>query len=217
MRRKLLIFDLDGTLLNTIGDLTQAVNHALAQCGFSIRHSEPVIRSFVGNGISKLLERSLPPEGRDEATMQRMRSHFLSFYDQHGAEFTKPYPGVCELLHRLQQENYLLAIASNKYQQATEHLVGHYFPCIDFACIYGQRPDVHIKPHPQVVNEIIAKTGVLLSEVLYIGDSDVDMQTAHNAGVDAVGVSWGFRPRKDLETFSPVAIIDNAEDLLSVL
>lgn len=216
MCKKLVIFDLDGTLLNTLGDLTQSVNHALRECGVHITHDKETIRTFVGNGIGKLLERSLPQECRNEAGLNRMRDEFFPYYDQHSAELTEPYPGVVALLQQLQEHGFLIAIASNKYQEATERLVHHYFPNINFACIYGQRHNVPIKPHPQIVLDIIKEAGVVPEQVLYIGDSGVDMQTAHNAQVDAVGVTWGFRSTEELESYHPIAIVDSAAQILTI-
>ena len=214
MRKKLIIFDLDGTLLNTLGDLTQAVNHALCECGISIQYSYETIRTFVGNGIGKLLERAVPEDIRTEEILAHMRAAFIPYYQKHSIELTCPYPGVVKTLKQLQERGILLAVASNKYQQATEQLVAHYFPGIDFACVFGQRPDVPMKPHPQVVFDILSATGLQSTDVLYVGDSDVDMLTAQNAHVDVIAVSWGFRPTEVLEMFNPLAIIDRVEELL---
>ena len=113
----------------------------------------------------------------------------------------------------MQQAGVKLAVASNKYQSATEKLVANYFPNIDFVCVLGQRPNIPVKPSPEIVHEIMRKTNVRKADTLYVGDSDVDMQTAQNAEIDAIGVSWGFRPRKELEAYKPLAIIDKATDL----
>ena len=208
----LIIFDLDGTLINTIDDLGQACNHALSACGFPTHKIEDYPR-LVGNGINKLLERSLPEEERTEANVMRMREHFIPYYNEHNADLSCPYPGVSDLLRWLQESGVMIAVASNKYQAATERLVAHYFPEIRFVKVYGQRTDVPIKPDPTVVMEIMEQAGVERNEVLYVGDSGVDMQTGRNAGVDTVGVSWGFRPKSELESFSPMAIVDCADDL----
>jgi phosphoglycolate phosphatase len=216
MYKKLVIFDLDGTLLDTLGDLTQSVNYALNKCGIKVIYNKETIRTFVGNGIGKLLERALPLECRNEVSLCRIRDEFLPYYNMHSAELTEPYPGIESLLQQLQERGFLLAIASNKYQEATERLVHHYFPQINFVCIRGQRSEVPVKPHPQIVLDIIKEAGVLPHEVLYIGDSGVDMQTAQNAQVDAVGVTWGFRSREELESYHPIFIIDTAEQIMSI-
>lgn len=210
--KKLVIFDLDGTLLDTIADLAAAANHALQKAGFPVYDTE-TIRAFVGNGISKLLERAMPEGARTAENVERLRTDFVPYYDAHNAEQSKPYTGVAALLLRLQERGMMLAVASNKYQAATQKLVAHYFPAIRFVKVMGQREGVPVKPDPTIVFDIMEAAGVGKEDVLYVGDSGVDMQTAHNAGVDAVAVSWGFRPRTELEAFRPLAIIDRAEEL----
>ena len=211
--KKLVIFDLDGTLLNTIADLAAATNQALQQYGFPT-HKEDAYRFFVGNGINKLFERALPEKERNEENVLKIRSLFIPYYDQHNADLSRPYPGIIELLSALQQKGIMTAVASNKYQAATRKLIAHYFPGIDFIEVLGQREGIPAKPDPSIVYDIIAKAGVKQEEVIYVGDSNVDMQTAHNAGVTSVGVAWGFRPRTELEALHPAYIIEKAEELL---
>ena len=211
--KKLVIFDLDGTLLDTIADLAVATNHALMQLGYPTHETE-VIRTFVGNGINKLLERALPANERTEENVMRMRTHFIPYYDAHNADLSAPYPGIVSLLETLQEKGLQLAVASNKYQEATAKLVEQYFPTISFIEVLGQRDGIAVKPDPIIVFDILKKTDVSKEEVLYVGDSGVDMQTAQNAGVDAVAVTWGFRPRTELESFQPKGLIDKAEELL---
>lgn len=212
MKKRLVIFDLDGTLLNTIADLAVATNEALRAMGYPT-HAEEVIQTFVGNGVSKLLERSMPLDKRTEENIALVRRHFMAYYDQHNADLSTPYPGISEMLSRLQEGGVMLAVASNKYQSATEKLIAHYFPHINFVCVLGQRQGIPVKPSPDIVHEIMEKANVSRSDTLYVGDSGVDMQTACNAGIDSVAVSWGFRPRAELEAFRTLAIIDKAEDL----
>lgn len=211
--KKLVIFDLDGTLLDTIADLAVATNHALEQLGYPTHETE-VIRTYVGNGINKLLERALPDNERTEENVMRMRTHFIPYYDAHNADLSAPYPGIVSLLETLQEKGLQLAVASNKYQEATAKLVEQYFPTISFIEVLGQRDGIAVKPDPIIVFDILKKTDVSKEEVLYVGDSGVDMQTAQNAGVDAVAVTWGFRPRTELESFQPKGLIDQAEELL---
>lgn len=192
--KKLVIFDLDGTLLNTVGDIAAATNYALARNGFEGR-SVGEIKSFVGNGINKLFERALPEGYKSEEWVLRIRRDFVPYYNVHGAEMTLPFEGMVELLYMLRRLGVGVAVASNKYQQATEMLIGTYFPEIDFVAVLGQREGVPPKPDRRVVDEILAVAGVERGDVLYVGDSGVDMQTAANAGVDAVGVTWGCRSR----------------------
>ena len=211
--KKLVIFDLDGTLLDTIADLAESANHALKQLGYPTRDVEK-IRTFVGNGVNKLLFRALPNEEKTEENMMRMRTHFVPYYDAHNADLSAPYPGIVALLEELQAKGLRMAVASNKYQEATVKLVKHYFPMIDFVEVLGQREGINVKPDPTIVFDILKKAGVSKEETLYVGDSGVDMQTAINAGVDAIGVTWGFRPRTELEDFHPMGLIDQAEELL---
>ena len=211
--KKLLIFDLDGTLLNTIADLAQSTNHALEKNGFP-PHETDEYRFFVGNGINKLFERALPPKARTEENIGLIRKDFLTFYDRHNTDYSQPYPGIPQLLRTLQGKGFRLAVASNKYQAATGKLIRHFFPDIRFVAVFGQRENVPTKPDPQVVHEIISLAGTAKTDVLYVGDSGVDMQTALNAGVDAAGVTWGFRPRTELEAFHPRCIVDHPEDIL---
>ena len=214
--KKLVIFDLDGTLLDTIADLAGATNYALAQLGYPT-HDTDAIRTFVGNGINKLLERALPANEQTEENVMRMRSYFVPYYDAHNADLSSPYPGIEVLLQRLQDNGIEIAVASNKYQEATTKLVKHYFPTIQFAEVLGQRENIPVKPHPTIVFDILNKTGIDKKDVLYVGDSGVDMQTAQNAEVDAIGVTWGFRSRTELETFHPSGIIDKAEELMDYI
>ena len=214
--KKLVIFDLDGTLLNTIADLAASTNHALAANGYPTHPTEEY-RFFVGNGINKLFERALPEGEKTEANVLKIRQRFIPYYDVHCVDLTKPYPGIPELLKTLQQRSVQIAVASNKYQRATGKLIPYFFPDIHFTAILGQREGIPRKPDPQIVHEIMRMANVRTDEVLYVGDSNVDMQTANNARVDSVGVTWGFRPRAELEQGSPFAIIDKAEELLSFL
>ena len=214
--KKLVIFDLDGTLLDTIADLAESANYALKQLGYPT-HDMETIRTFVGNGINKLLERALPAPEQTEENVMQMRSHFVPYYDVHNADLSTPYPGIVSLLEDLQAKGIRLGVASNKYQAATVKLVKQYFPTIDFVEILGQREGINVKPDPTIVFDILQKANVSKEDVLYVGDSGVDMQTAINAGVDAVGVTWGFRPRAELESFHPMGLIDEASELMKFI
>ncbi len=214
--KKLVIFDLDGTLLNTIADLATATNHALSIYGYP-KHDIESYKFFVGNGINKLFERALPKEKRTEENVLKIRSEFIPYYNKHNNDLSKPYDGMPELLEKLQAMGIKLAIASNKYQEATDKLVEFYFPNIKFTQVLGQREGVPSKPHPSIINEIIEKADVEREETLYVGDSNVDMETAKNANVEVVGVAWGFRPRTELEAHNPVAVIEKAEEILPLI
>lgn len=210
--KKLVIFDLDGTLLNTIADLANSTNYALKVLGYPI-HEPDKYNFMVGNGINKLFERALPDGEKTEENVLRVRQEFVPYYDQHNADKSRPYPGVTGLLETLQTAGMQLAVASNKYQAATEKLIAHYFPNIKFTAVFGQREGIPVKPDPIIVKEILQIAKVQEEETLYVGDSGVDMQTAINAGVTSCGVTWGFRPRTELESFHPDHIVDNAEEI----
>jgi len=216
MMKRLVIFDLDGTLINTIADLAAGTNFALSKNGFPI-HETLAYNFFVGNGINKLFERALPEGEKTEENILRIRKDFIPYYDKHNMDKSVPYPGIPELLAALQEKGVALAVASNKYQQATEELIGHYFPDIRFALVLGQREGVPPKPDPRIVYEILSATGIGKEDVLYVGDSGVDMQTVKNSGVDGVGVTWGFRPRQELEAYHPAYIVDEAQEILNIV
>jgi len=214
--KELIIFDLDGTLLNTIADLAQSVNHALVQLGYPT-HEEAAYNFMVGNGINKLFERALPEEERTEENILRVRELFMPFYSKHNMDKSRPYPGIPELLNALQEKGKLIAVASNKYQAGTEELIAYYFPEIKFVAVFGQREGIVPKPDPTVVYDILKITGTPKDKVLYVGDSGVDMQTAINSNITSCGVTWGFRPRTELETFHPNHIVDTADEILALV
>lgn len=214
--KKLVIFDLDGTLLNTIADLAQSTNHALQMLGYPT-HEESAYNMMVGNGINKLFERALPEGEKTEENVLRVRREFIPFYDLHNADKSRPYPGISQLLEQLQEQGVLLAVASNKYQAATAKLIAHYFPNIRFTAVFGQRDGIQVKPDPTIVHDILDIAKVSKEDVLYVGDSGVDMQTAVNAGITACGVTWGFRPRTELEGFNPEHIVDKADTIAGIV
>lgn len=213
---KLIIFDLDGTLLDTVADLATATNQALEACGFPT-HEEKAYRFFVGGGIMKLFERALPENARTPETLLRIRELFLPYYERHNADLTKPYPGITELLEELQNRRITMAVASNKYDEATKKLVSRYFPGISFASVLGNREGIPVKPDPSIVGEICELTNAEPKEVLFVGDSGVDMQTAANAGVDSAGVTWGFRPREELEQYTPSYIVESPSEIFKLI
>jgi phosphoglycolate phosphatase len=213
MKKQLVIFDLDGTLLDTVADLANATNQALERCGYPT-HPTQAYYKFVGNGINKLFARALPAECSTEENVQRIRSLFIPYYNEHNADCSCPYSGIIDLLHALQEGGVQLAVASNKYHEATLKLVCHFFPRVTFAAIYGQREEVPIKPAPDIVFDILRDTGVSKEDALYVGDSGVDMQTALNAGVESVGVAWGFRSVEELQENGAVHIVHQAEEIL---
>ena len=206
-----IIFDLDGTLLNTIDDLGYACNYALEQTGFQT-HPIADYPRMVGNGINNLIRRALPESERTEENILRVRAHFVPYYNEHNCDYTRPYEGIPELLASLKSQDHQLAVASNKYQVATEKIVNHFFPGI-FDVILGEREGIERKPNPQIVYDILSPFTFHLSP-LYIGDSLVDRDTAANANIPFVACSWGFVPRAQLIESGVTRIIDKPEDLL---
>lgn len=266
---KLVIFDLDGTLLDTVEDLGNATNYALRMCGFPERPLKDYYQ-LVGRGIYNLfrsamqapdsgkvtlpnggnetvsVEVSAPAPVPDEEMVSRMASYFLPYYGEHMCDFTRPYPGIPEMLASLAAAGIQVALASNKYQEGAEKLIRRFFPEIPFMKVLGQREGQPIKPDPQVVFQIMATEPAvgshslptalqpidpvvgpqsLLSDwqtfapedVAYVGDSNVDMQTGLNAGVRTIGVTWGFRDRAELEAFHPFAVVDTVQELQDLL
>ena len=210
--KKLAIFDLDGTLLNTIEDLGYAANHALQAHGYPT-HSIASYPFFVGNGVRRLIERVLPEDARTEATIDRLLITFKEYYNDHNTDYTKPYEGVPELLSLLSSRGVAIAVASNKYQAATEKLISHFFPTLSFIAVEGQKEGVPVKPDPSIVFEILAKAKTPKADTIYIGDSGVDMETARRACVDSVGVTCGFRPEKELVENHADTIVNSPGDI----
>lgn len=210
---ELVIFDLDGTLLNTIEDLGNACNHALEMCGHPV-HDMKEYNMLVGRGIYNLFRGALPEGHRTDTEVRRMKDFFIPWYDAHKCDRTRPYDGMPALLGTLEARGIKLGVASNKYQDGTEKLVRHFFPDLDFVRILGQREGMPIKPDPGIVDEIMRASGLTdKSKAVYVGDSDVDMLTGRNAGVRTVGVTWGFRSRDELAGLVPWKIADTPQEL----
>ena len=210
----LIIFDLDGTLINTIDDLGQACNHALSACGYPTHKIEDYPR-LVGNGINRLIERALPEEYRNEATVLRLREYFVPYYDTHNCDLTRPYDGIPELLKALKAAGHTLAVASNKYQAATEKIVAQLFPDT-FDVVLGERDGVARKPHPQIVYDILSDKSDK-SETLYIGDSLVDAETAQAASVKLILCTWGFCTEEQLATANPDYMVHHPAEILPIV
>ena len=213
----LIIFDLDGTLINTIDDLGQACNHALYACGYPTHNIEDYPR-LVGNGINKLIERALPEEHRNEETVMQLRAFFVPYYDEHNCDLTHPYDGIPELLEMLKQKGHTLAVASNKYQSAAEKIVAKLFPGI-FDVVLGERENVTRKPDPQIVYDIAAKLNYTATadNCLYIGDSLVDADTAKAAELPFVACTWGFCTREQLMNAHAQYMADHPNEILTII
>ena len=213
----LIIFDLDGTLINTINDLGQACNYALSACGFPTHKIEDYPQ-LVGNGINRLIERALPEEHRNEATVLRLREYFVPYYDAHNCDLTRPYDGIPALLQALKAQGHVLAVASNKYQAATEKIVAQLFPDT-FDVVLGEREGVARKPDPQIVYDIWSDRSDKSdrSETLYIGDSLVDAETAQTAGAKLVLCTWGFCTEEQLATANPDYMVHHPAEILPII
>lgn len=214
--KKLVIFDLDGTLLNSISDLGEAANFTLARHGFPTHHISSYPH-FVGNGISKLIERVLPAENRDEATVASLREDFVEYYNAHKTDHTEPYPGIRELLLQLNEAGIAMAVASNKYEEAARDLILHYFPEIPWVAIQGQEPGIPTKPDPSPIFAILSNHPTPKAEVVMVGDSAVDIETARRAAIDSIGVTWGFGKIKDLTDAFADNIADTPEQVLKII
>ncbi len=214
--KQIVIFDLDGTLLDTIGDLAASCNEVLKMRELPTHELEEY-RHFVGNGIMRLVERALPEELRTRGFVAEVRADFVKHYTENIDTFTKPYDGVIALMEELVKRDVAIAVASNKFQEGTRKLVSRFFPNFRFAAVLGQRPDVPLKPHPLIIREIIQITSYTPDKVLYVGDSGIDMETAKAAGVDSVGVTWGFRSREELVESGATYIVEHPREILKLL
>ncbi len=206
----LAIFDLDGTILYTLEDLKNSLNHALSSHGFPERTLEEV-RRFVGNGVRKLVERGAPA-GTDPAELDMLYETFHEHYRQHDLDNTRPYEGVPELMERLKADGLRLAVVSNKVDYGVKDLCKRFYPGV-FDAALGERPGVAKKPAPDLVNAVLAELGISREKAVYIGDSEVDLQTAQNAGMDEVIVSWGFRTVEELMAKGATRIVASPEAL----
>lgn len=216
LKYQLAIFDLDGTVLDTLDDLADAVNVSLIQNGFPTRTREEVC-AFVGNGIKKLIERAVP-SGTPEAETARTLSMFKTYYAAHCADKTAPYAGILSMLTALREAGVKTAVLSNKADFATQALCRRYFPA-HFDVVMGEREAEGIpkKPAPDAVFSVMRACGALPAETVYIGDSDVDVQTAANAGVDAVLVSWGFRSERFLLDRGARVVVHTPQELTAAV
>lgn len=211
---KLIIFDMDGTILDTLDDLTDALNYALARKGYPLRGRREV-RRFLGNGIRRLVTLGVP-EGTVEKDIQETVDIFMEYYKVHCADRTCPYPGIPRLLERLRREGRRTAVVSNKADVAVQELCRQYFPgLMDYAV--GEKPGVRRKPYPDTVLAALEELGVSAAEAVYVGDSEVDLETARNAGMDVIAVTWGFRDRDWLLKWGAETLADDTEELMQKL
>lgn len=214
MKYDLVIFDLDGTILDTLEDLTDSVNYALTEYGYPMRTMEEV-RSFVGNGLLNLMRKAIAPETKEEIIKEALDRQ-KAYYKIHCADKTKPYEGVIELLKALKNAGCKLAVVSNKADYAVQILCEQYFTDI-FDIAAGEKENVRKKPAPDAVNAVMEQIQVKKENAVYIGDSEVDIETAKNAGLQAILVSWGFRTKEFLEEQGAETIVTTIDELESVL
>lgn len=213
MKYKIVIFDLDGTLLNTIGDLAASVDYVMRSRNLP-EHTDAEYRQMVGGGIKRLVERALPAElAANESYVEECVAQFRRYYVDNIDRYTVPYEGMCELLHRLCKEGVAVAVASNKFQHGTDRLVAKFFGDVDFVAVEGNREGAPLKPDPQIVNNILKKAGVEHSSAVMIGDSGIDIRTAAAAGIDAIGVAWGFRFAEELYEAGAERVVTTAAEL----
>lgn len=209
MKYKAVLFDMDGTLLDTLADMAAAVNHILSVHGYPLRTVEEV-RAFVGNGARKLMERALPPDVTGDA-FEALLEEYRQWYEAHACVKTAPYPGIPAVLAALHRAGVRCAVVSNKPDGATRELAARFFPGLP---AFGQQDGIPAKPAPDMVYHALAELGVEASAAAYVGDSEVDVALARNAGLPLVAVSWGFRGREALEEAGAALVVDDAATLL---
>lgn len=208
------IFDLDGTLLDSLQDLADSTNHVLAQFGYPV-HTLEDIRRFVGNGVRVLMERAVP-DNLTPTEFETVFSEFKAYYVDHCMDKTKPYPGINELLEKLKANHYKVAIVSNKLQGGVDELYARFFKDLVQVAV-GECPEVKRKPNPDMVNKALEKLGSTADEAVYVGDSDVDLATARNSGLPCISVLWGFRDRDFLIQNGATHLVSNPDEIVSLL
>ena len=213
MRYDTYIFDLDGTLLNTLNDLAASCNYALRSYGFP-EHSIDDVRRFVGNGVRLLMCRAIP-DGDNNPKFEDCYACFREHYLHHNLDTTAPYPGIMDMIKALNANGKHIAVVSNKFYEATRALVRHFFG-EEISVAIGERPDIHKKPAPDTVNEALRQLGVGREGAVYIGDSDVDIDTARNSGMPCISVLWGFRDKAFLLAHGATTLVTTPEEILNI-
>lgn len=217
MKYDLIIFDLDGTLLNTIGDLAASVDYVMRSRQLP-EHTDAEYRQMVGGGIKRLVERALPAElAADDGYVEECVAQFRRYYVDNIDRHTTPYEGMPELLRRLQREGVMLAVASNKFQHGTDRLIRKFFSDIDFLAVEGNREGAPLKPDPMIVENILRLAGVEKRRALMVGDSGIDVRTALAAGIDVIAVAWGFRFSDELYAAGAEVVVSTTDELAARL
>lgn len=213
MKYDLVIFDLDGTLLNTIGDLAASVDYVMRSRNLP-EHTDAEYRQMVGGGIKRLVERALPQDlAQDEAYVEECVMQFRRYYVDNIDRHTEPYEGMHSLLSELRCLGVKVAVASNKFQHGTDRLVAKFFGDIDFVAIEGNREGTPLKPDPQIVHNILKIADVKPERAIMVGDSGIDIRTAQAAGIESVGVAWGFRFADELYAAGATMVVATSEEL----
>lgn len=214
MKYKIAIFDLDGTILNTLDDLADSLNVVLQKFQMPL-HTYEQVRFMVGNGIPKLIERAVP-DGVSNPKYQQILSEYIKYYETHCAKKTAPYDGILNILAQMKSHGMKLAVNTNKVAQAAIELCNHYFPStFDYVC--GSCPQMPVKPSPDGVYKILHHFNLHKEDAVYIGDSDVDIQTGKNACIDVISAAWGFRGKEFLLQNGAEKIAQNAQELLKMI
>ena len=214
MRYKLAIFDMDGTILDTLDDLTDTMNHCLQKYNLPVR-TKADVRSFVGNGILRLVEQGVPNE-TDTKQIENIYQEFLDYYKIHSADKTKPYDGILCLLCKLKEQGFMTAVVSNKADSAVQKLCEKYFNGL-FDVAVGEQATVRRKPAPDSVNAVLKQLNIDKKNAVYIGDSEVDIQTAQNTKISCVSVGWGFRDREELMDYGAEVIVSTVDELYAAI
>ena len=213
---KSVMFDLDGTLLDTIGDITNNINRVMREFGYPL-HTRQEARSYINDGALKLIQRALPEGENSEENAKRVLSRYLEIYDEHVNEETVPYEGVKELVAKLKAKGIYLSVVSNKPDRHVKMLAEHHFGVGTFSYISGSGLDLPKKPDRECVDRAVKSMGISYNGLLYVGDSHVDVRTAHNAGLLCAGVTWGFHGKDGFLDQTPDFLVDNAMQLYELI
>jgi len=216
MRIKAVMFDLDGTLLDTLEDIADSMNTVLQREGFNT-YSPEAYKHFIGDGVEKMVYRALPDNQKEETMIAKCVQQYRAEYQKNWSNKTKPYDGITDLLEALSKDRLKLTVLSNKPDEPTKMMVSHYFPNLSFNIVQGARSDIPRKPDPTAALKIAARLSVPPDRFIYLGDTATDMKTAVAAGMYPVGVSWGFRTPEELTSNGARLILDKPTDLLSHL
>lgn len=213
---KAALFDLDGTLLDTIGDIHHNVNLAMKEFGYRL-HTKDEVRSFVNRGALDLMTKAVPEYARDRQNVEKVLDRYLEIYDKHVSVETVPYEGICDIIAKLKADGVLLAVVSNKPERHVKLLAEKFFGEGTFSYISGTGGDKPVKPSKECVDLALESLGVKHEDAVFTGDSNVDMDTAHNSGLLALGVTWGFHGRESFQSSIPDVYVDTAEQLYKLI